>query len=62
MGSCIARRPAFSHGARAPASAVSRCETPLTHDRLRLTRHDGEGDSGSVMAVEVVRRLAVATL
>eukprot|EP00966_Prymnesium_polylepis_P231348 5353524-Prymnesium_polylepis.1 len=32
VASCIARRPAFSHGVRPrpPASAVSRRETPLT--------------------------------
>eukprot|EP00966_Prymnesium_polylepis_P072876 1692514-Prymnesium_polylepis.1 len=30
VGSCIARRPAFSHGCSPPASAVSRREPPLT--------------------------------
>eukprot|EP00966_Prymnesium_polylepis_P110088 2547382-Prymnesium_polylepis.1 len=50
VGSCIARRPAFSHArCSPPASAVSRRER-AAHGRLRLTRHDGERDGGSVMA------------
>eukprot|EP00966_Prymnesium_polylepis_P057865 1340165-Prymnesium_polylepis.1 len=58
----IARRPAFSHGARPRAGQRRLAPRDAAHDRLRLTRHDGERDDGSVMAVEVVRRvLAVAS-
>eukprot|EP00966_Prymnesium_polylepis_P304128 7026194-Prymnesium_polylepis.1 len=43
VGSCITRRPAFSHGGSPPASAVSRRETPLTGVNLRYGNRTARG-------------------
>eukprot|EP00966_Prymnesium_polylepis_P015653 361760-Prymnesium_polylepis.1 len=42
--------------AKGASTRVAKFHGWLSEGRLRLTRHDGERDGGSVMAEEVVRR------